>query len=67
MNFYAKLISVTCIVSLFSGCALKEIPESACDAADRKITLRNLVENRVSNAYDACLYQMRREAVDLIS
>lgn len=67
MKINVKIVFSIYFASTVAACGVSELPDDPCIAADRNLSLRALAENRVSNAYDACLYEMRREAIELIS
>ncbi|MHA6266099.1 hypothetical protein [uncultured Aliiroseovarius sp.] len=52
-----------CAVAFTSACAQSIVPEDPCAAADRPIELGNLLENSLTDSYEACLAIVRDQAV----
>lgn len=46
-----------------AACTPTQTLEDPCAAADRPVTLANLLENSFASAYEACLAEVRDEAV----
>ncbi|WP_424941442.1 hypothetical protein [Aliiroseovarius sp. S253] len=51
------------VLTVAAACTPTQTLEDPCAAADRPVTLENLLENSFASAYEACLAEVRDEAV----
>lgn len=54
------------LVAFLTACGPNSMPETPCEAADRTVSLSVLIQNRLSHAYQACLSELRSEAVSIM-
>lgn len=54
---------VGAVLMAATACTPTQTLEDPCAAADRPVTLENLLENSFASAYEACLAEVRDEAV----
>lgn len=65
MKTKTRMIRIALLLSVsvgISACEHKKLPDDPCFAADRAVTLGNLLQNSMSGAYEACLANVRMEA-----
>ncbi|UWQ13859.1 hypothetical protein K3556_13140 [Aliiroseovarius sp. M344] len=62
----SKCVALGCAVVAMTACAPKVQPQDPCAAADRPIELRYLLENSITDSYEACLAVVRDQAASAL-
>ncbi|MGB0959312.1 MAG: hypothetical protein ACPGVK_03595 [Halocynthiibacter sp.] len=53
-------------LAFVASCTQPSAPKDPCVAADRPVTLSNLLVNSVTDAYETCLATVRKQAADAL-